>query len=96
MKKISRKNLLKLYVDEANGGRENILLFFQVKDVLDAARLYYVIKKKVKKIRIAYFQNGLVNGISKRMTESDANRFYKMYLELKAANEISNELENTS
>lgn len=83
-----------MYVDEANGGRENVLLSFQVKDTLEAAKVYQVIKGKVKKIRTAYFQNGLMCGISTRMTESDAKRFYKMYLELKAVNEISNEPEN--
>lgn len=93
MKKISKKNLLKLYVDEANGGGENKLLSFQVKNMLDAARVYYIIKGKVKKIRVAYFQNGLANGIATRMTERKANQLYKMYLELEAVNKIQSEHE---
>jgi hypothetical protein len=89
MKEISKNNLIKLYIDEANNGEENKLLVFQVNDMLEAAKVYLSIKPKAKKIRAAYFQNGLVGGISTKITERDADRFYKMYLELKNANKHS-------
>jgi Ni,Fe-hydrogenase I large subunit len=88
MKEISKNNLIKLYIDEANNGEENKLLVFQVKNTDEAGKVYQDIKKKVKRIRVAYFQNGLVGGISIRINQRDADIFYNRYIELKEVNEI--------
>lgn len=89
MKEISTNNLVKLYVDEANGGEENKLLIFQVKDMFEAAKVYKAIKSKVKKIRVAYFQNGLMRGVSIKITEEKAYKLHEMDLELKEAERLS-------
>lgn len=86
MGNVSKKNLFKLYVDEGFGGNENKFLSFQVKDMLEAGKVYLAINKKVRKIKAAYFQNGLINGISTRITEEKASKLNEMYLELKEAN----------
>lgn len=88
MKEVSKNNLIKLYIDEANNGEENKLLVFQVNDMLEAAKVYLSIDVKVKKIRAAYFQNGLVKGISTKITKHDADRLYMKYLELKEINSV--------
>lgn len=93
MKEISKNNLIKLYIDEANSGEENKLLVFQVKNADEAGKVYQDIKKKVKRIRVAYFQNGLVGGISMRINEHDADIFNKRYMELKEVNKEANQLE---
>jgi Ni,Fe-hydrogenase I large subunit len=86
MKEISKNNLIKLYIDEANNGEENKLLVFQVKCKGEAAKVYQDIKKKVKRVRVAYFQNGLVGGISTRITEHESRVLYGKFIELKELN----------
>jgi hypothetical protein len=93
MKEISKNNLIKLYIDEASGGSENKLLVFQVNNCGEAGKVYLNIKSKVKRIRAAYFQYGLVNGISRRITETDAEFWNNKRLELEKVNKKINEFE---
>jgi hypothetical protein len=88
------KNTVKFRVSAIKNPSTTEEIEYEVKDILEAAKMYQVVKEQFKEILTAHFHSGFTKNKPKVITEDEANSLYEMYLQTEAINEIQEEHEN--